>query len=498
MKTNFKIKIVSIAAGVIIALFITLFIMQGCGKSFSNQLEGTETAQTTYAPNVPAPITRNHPSKVVVNLETIQTEGTLADGVKYNFWTFGGKVPGKFIRVRVGDEVEFHLHNSPTSTMPHSIDIHAVVGPGGGAVSSQTLPGHTSVFTFKATKAGLFIYHCATQPVPLHIANGMYGLILVQPEEGLPHADREYYVMQSEFYTKGDYGEQGLQPFSMEKALSEDPTYVVFNGAVGALTGQNAITARVGETVRIYVGNIGPNLISSFHIIGEIFDKVWQYGGDQVTQTNVQTVLIPAGGAAIVQFKVKTTGTYLLVDHAIFRAVNKGALGMLKVNGKPDKELYSGKQKDELYYGSNLDKELPLDLSGANSSSTGNVENKMPPANSIQAIVEMGRHIFSETCIACHQADGKGLTGVFPPLAKSNFLNANKERAIGIVLHGRTGPITVNGKNFNNTMPPQNLSDSQIAAALTYVYHSFGNSGKTVTKEEVNKIRNKKSVASSK
>ena len=493
MKINFKIKAISAVAVIIIAAALTVLFTQGCGKTYSNQIEGTENAQTTYAPNVPAPITRNHPSKVVVNLEAIQTDGTLADGVKYNFWTFGGRVPGKFIRVRVGDEIEFHLHNSPTSTMPHSIDIHAVVGPGGGAVSSQTLPGHTSVFTFKATKTGLFIYHCATQPVPLHIANGMYGLILVQPKEGFPHADREYYVMQSEFYTKGDYGAQGLQPFSMEKALSEDPTYVVFNGAVGALTGQNAITARVGETVRIYVGNIGPNLISSFHIIGEIFDKVWQYGGDQVTQTNVQTVLIPAGGAAIVQFKVKTAGTYLLVDHAIFRAFNKGALGMLKVTGGSDTTLYSGKQADQLYYGSDLDKSLQPELSG--SSSIGSAKENISDKNSIQAIIEMGKHVFSSTCIACHQANGKGIPGVFPPLAESNFLNADKERAIGIVLHGRTGPITVNGKHFNNTMPPQNLSDAQVAAALTYVFHSFGNSGKVVTREEVKKIRNQKTVA---
>ena len=466
-----------------------ILLSTGCGNTYKDKVEGSEIAQTTYAPNVPPPINRNYATKVIVNLEAIQTVGRLAGGVQYDFWTFGGKVPGKFIRVKVGDLIEFHLHNSPTSTMPHSIDIHAVVGPGGGAVSSQTLPGRTSVFSFKATKAGLFIYHCATQPVPLHIANGMYGLILVEPKEGLPQVDREYYIMQSEFYTKGNYGEPGLQPFSMDKALSEDPTYVVFNGSVGALNDDNAITAKVGETVRLYVGNIGPNLISSFHIIGVIFDKVWQYGGSLLTQKNVQTVLIPAGGAAIVQFKVKIPGTYFIVDHSIFRAFNKGALGMLKVTGDDNLSLYSGKQKDEIYLGSNLDKELEANGSGSSASEN---QAESSDQNNINAIVQMGKNIFSTVCFACHQSNAEGIAGVFPPLAKSDFLNANKERAIGIVLNGKTGPVTVNGKHFNNTMPPQNLSDAQIAAVLTYVYHSFGNSGKVVKPEEVKSIRSSK------
>ena len=487
---KYLITITSIVA----LIFSTILFIEGCAKSNSEKIESSEYAQLTYAPNVPPPITRDYPTKVIVNLEAIQVTGRLADGVTYNFWTFGGKVPGEFIRVREGDEVEFHLHNSPTSTMPHSIDLHAVIGPGGGAVSSQTLPGHTSIFTFKATHAGLYVYHCATPPVPLHVASGMYGLILVQPKEELPPVDHEYYVMQSEFYTEGNYGDPGLQQFSMEKALREDPTYVVFNGSVGALTGDNALTAKVGETVRLYVGNIGPNLISSFHIIGEIFDKVWLYGGETVTQQNVQTVLIPAGGAAIVEFKVKVPGTYILVDHSLFRAFNKGAVGMLKVTGEPDDAIFSDKQKDELYFGSDLDKEIESGNSSSKNESAGHADN----ANDINAIVQMGKNVFSTTCIACHQADGKGLPGVFPPLAGSNFLNQDKERAIGIVLHGRTGLITVNGKNFNNTMPPQNLSDDQIAAALTYVYHSFGNSGKIVTKEEVSKIRNQKAAAAGK
>jgi nitrite reductase (NO-forming) len=131
--------------------------------------------------------------------------------------------------------------------MPHNIDLHAVTGPGGGAAASFTAPGHSSVFSFKALNPGLYVYHCATAPVGMHIANGMYGLILVEPREGLPKVDREYYVMQGDFYTKGKYGEPGLQPFSMEKAILEQPDYVVFNGSVGAMTGDKAIKANVGE-----------------------------------------------------------------------------------------------------------------------------------------------------------------------------------------------------------------------------------------------------------
>lgn len=491
MKPKRKILKSSIITSILIIIVLTLQIT-GC-EGYSDKVSGVEYANLTYAPEVPPPIMRNHPSKVIVNLETIQVTGRLADGVKYNFWTFGGKVPGEFIRVKEGDEVEFHLDNSPLCTVPHSIDLHAVSGPGGGASASQTVPGHSSTFTFKADHPGLFVYHCATQPVPLHIANGMYGLIFVEPKEGLPPVDHEYYVMQSEFYTTGDYGAPGLQAFSLDKALAENPTYVVFNGSVGALTGNNALQAKVGQTIRLFVGNIGPALTSSFHIIGVVFDKVYLFGGTNVTQENVQTVSIPAGGAAIVEFKVKVPGTFTIVDHSIFRAFNKGAIGLLNVTGDNNKEIYSGKQADLLFDGSELDKKLENNFSEENDNGNNkNITHSQDNINSINDIVAAGKKIFMTTCFACHQPDGKGVPNVFPPLAHSDFLNADKQRAIGIVLHGKTGKVTVNGKQFNNIMPPQNLNDEQIAAVLTYVYHSFGNSGKTVSKDEVAKIRNGK------
>lgn len=173
-------------------------------------VRGEEVAVLTSPPRVPPPIERSHPSKVTVKLEVVEKVMKMTDGVDYTFRTFGGTVPGSFIRVRVGDVVEFELMNHPSSKMPHNIDLHAVTGPGGGAAASFTAPGRSSTFSFRALNPGLFVYHCAVAPVGMHVANGMYGLIYVEPEIALPKVDREYYVMQGDFYTTGRYGEQGL------------------------------------------------------------------------------------------------------------------------------------------------------------------------------------------------------------------------------------------------------------------------------------------------
>jgi nitrite reductase (NO-forming) len=289
----------------------------------------------TSAPLVPPPVDRPGNAKVIVDLETTEVTGTLADGVRYTFWTFGGTVPGPFVRVRVGDVAQIRLRNAEKSVHPHSIDLHAVTGPGGGAAVTQLGPGQEGAFEFKALNPGLYVYHCATPSVPAHIANGMYGLILVEPDKGLPRVDREYYVMQGEFYTKGKTLAPGLQPLDPAKLTAERPEYVVFNGKMGALAGEGAIHAKVGERVRLFVGNGGPNLISSFHVIGEIFDRVYTEGavGTGAPARNVQTTLIPAGGAAIVEMTVQVPGRFLLVDHSIVRAMDKGALGVLEVAG---------------------------------------------------------------------------------------------------------------------------------------------------------------------
>ncbi|MBP7951083.1 MAG: nitrite reductase, copper-containing [Verrucomicrobiales bacterium] len=448
------------------------------GDAKADPVQGTETAVLTDAPHVPPPITRNHATKVTVKLEVQELVKRMADGVEYTFWTFGGSVPGKFIRVRHGDEVEFHLLNRPDNKMPHNIDLHAVTGPGGGAAASFTAPGHESVFSFKAINPGLYIYHCATAPVGMHIANGMYGLIYVQPKTPLPPVDREIYVMQSEFYTRGAYGEAGLQPFSMEKAIAENPDYVVFNGSVGAMAGDNAVPAKVGEKVRLFVGNGGPNLVSSFHLIGEIFDNVYAEGGIVPTQHQVQTTLVPAGGSAIVDFAVDVPGTYILVDHSIFRAFNKGAIGMIKVDGGEDKLVYSGKQDDRIYQFEGGAIQVIPQAAAA----------QAPAANKEERIAR-GKVTYTSICVACHQPEGQGIVQAFPPLAKSDFLNADPKRAISTVIHGMTGPVTVNGATFNSVMPKLELNDEQIANVLTYVYSQWGNNGTEITPPMVKDVR---------
>ena len=306
--------------------------------------EPSDPAVMSFAPQVPPPIERRKPAVVRVDLVTEEKKGVLMAGLekdtRYPFWTFNGHVPGPFIRVRVGDTLEVHLTNPKTSTMPHDIDLHAVTGPGGGARLTLALPGETKVARFKLLHPGLYVYHCAAPPVTYHIANGMYGLILVEPEDGLPKADKEFYVMQSEFYTKNPFGTEGLQAFSPEKAEREQPTYIVFNGRVGSLQSESALQAKTGDTIRVFFGNAGPNLASSFHVIGAVLDDLYPEGSLSTPMHGVQTTLVPAGGSAVADFKILVPGDYSLVDHSIFRT-EKGAIGAIHADGPEAPEIYS-------------------------------------------------------------------------------------------------------------------------------------------------------------
>lgn len=462
-------------------------------KGTDPTIQGEERAVLTAAPAVPPPIQRKHATKVIVDLEVKEVVKKIADGTEYLFWTFGGNVPGLFIRVREGDLVEFHLKNHPTSKLPHNIDLHAVTGPGGGAASSFTAPGHESQFSFKALNPGLYVYHCATAPVGMHVANGMYGLILVEPKDGLPPVDREFYVCQGDFYTAGKFGEEGLQPFDLDKAVLEQPTYVVFNGSVGALVGDRAMKAKVGEKVRVYFGNGGPNLTSSFHVIGEIFDNVYTEGGVVANQHQVQTTMVPAGGSAMVEFGLEVPGTYILVDHSLFRAFNKGALGMLKVEGPENLIVYSGKEVDAVYLGSQADAGSSAErrISELQAQMKEAISKDPKIANLTRDIqVERGRQVYLQTCFVCHQVDGQGIPGQIPPLAKSDYLMADKDRSVRVVLQGLSGELTVNKKAFNGIMIPHNfLTDDQVANVLTYVRNNFGNTGDPVSANEVRRIR---------
>lgn len=310
-----------------------------------------ETAQLTYAPEVPPPIERNYPVIVEVHIEASKQIMSLDGDNYYEFWTFNKHVPGPFIRARVGDTLEIHFTNNDTTGMRHTIDFHAATGPGGGAGALTAGSGETKIIRAKLMYPGLFVYHCAVPPVPDHIANGMYGLVLVEPAGGLDKVDREFYLMQSEFYTSDPEDAKKLEnpgvgaenakllEYVREDGVDENPRYIVFNGKVGSLIDE-PLQAETDDRVRFYFGNIGPNLVSSFHVIGAIFDKVYREAGlIGPASRGIQSTMVPAGGATIVEFDVKVPGNFILVDHAIFR-IEKGAAGILSVTGDPRPDIF--------------------------------------------------------------------------------------------------------------------------------------------------------------
>jgi len=290
--------------------------------------------------DLPPPIARRTPAMLRVDLETIELEGKLDDGTTYKYWTFNGKVPGPLVRVRVGDTVEVHLKNRDGNMMMHNVDFHAVTGMHGGGHATMAMPGEEKGFTFKALKAGLYVYHCATPMVSQHIASGMYGMILVEPEDGLETVDHEFYVMQGELYTEEPFGTKGESSFSVDKLMNERPEYFVFNGAAGALKGAHKMNAKVGETVRIYFGVGGPNYTSAFHVIGAIFDKAYATGSFMAAPiADVQTISVPPGGAAMVELTMAVPGDFVLVDHALVRE-ERGLGGIIHVEGPQQPEIF--------------------------------------------------------------------------------------------------------------------------------------------------------------
>jgi len=290
--------------------------------------------------DVPLPVGARAPKHLAFHLQAEEVTANLAPQTTYTYWTFDGKVPGPMLRARVGDSITIYLKNPNTSHMIHSIDLHAVTGPGGGASVMQVPPGEERSFTFKALVPGVFVYHCATPMVAEHIANGMFGLIVIEPAGGLPKVDHEYYVMQSEIYTTQPYGFIGHQQFDVQRLLDEQPTYFVLNGAVGALTQDYPLHAKVGESVRIFFGDAGPDFTSSLHMIGEIFKNVYAWGSfENPPLHGLQTISVPPGGAAMVEVRPKVPGKYIILDHAISR-MEKGLAGYMLVTGPADPSIF--------------------------------------------------------------------------------------------------------------------------------------------------------------
>ena len=321
----------------------------GPGLPFGNVLQFfwhfndfEKVADIARDPNdIPPPIARPHPETVHIEITAKEVISQIAPGVYFNYWTYGGKVPGPFVRVLEGDTVVVTFRNDKTSLHHHTIDFHAVEGPGGGAAVLMAKPGETKTLTFKAMHAGLFVYHCAEANVANHMAHGQYGLILVEPEGGLPKVDKELYVMQGELYTTGTLGKKGLQIFDSAAMLDGTPQYIVFNGRIGALTPDN-MRAKVGDRVRVYFGNGGVNLISSFHVIGTVFSRVYDEASlTSAPHTDVQTTLVPAGGATVADFTIFVPGKYIFVDHALAR-LDRGAWGVLMAEGTANRGIFDG------------------------------------------------------------------------------------------------------------------------------------------------------------
>lgn len=295
-------------------------------------------ADATVLPSVPKASDADGVVRIAITVNEVISE--IAPGIYYNYWTFSKQVPGPMLRIKEGDTVELSLTNDPSSLHHHNIDLHAVTGPGGGATLTDVMPGETKTFRFKALNPGLYIYHCAMPNVSTHNSHGQYGLILVEPKEGLPKVDKEFYIVQGELYTMGDLGKKGLVPFDSDALIDGNPNYVTFNGKIESTP---RLKAKVGDKIRIFVGNGGVNLISSFHVIGEIFDTVYPEGAMGTSSAklqNVQTTAVLPGGSSIVEFTADVPGKYLLVDHALAR-MNKGAWATLVVEGPSNPEIFS-------------------------------------------------------------------------------------------------------------------------------------------------------------
>lgn len=290
--------------------------------------------------DLPPQIVALGPRFVTVKIHAREVTGRLADGATYRYWTFNGKVPGPFIRVRVNDIVTVQLTNDAGNGAIHSIDLHGAGAPDGGAYAMTVAPGETKSITFSPKTAGLYVYHDGSSPQALHIANGMYGLLLVEPSDGLNRVDREYYVMQGEIYTDKPFGSHGLLESSQTKVLAETPEYYVFNGAVGALTGKKALTANVGDRIRIFFGNAGPNKISSFHISGLMFISVNGLATKEApATTQTEMIMVAPGGTAALEINTPYAGEYNLLDHAMARA-ERGLSGILIVSGNQADTLF--------------------------------------------------------------------------------------------------------------------------------------------------------------
>ena len=307
----------------------------------------------SIAPEVPPAMARSDQRTWSVELESIEGICPLdpANEISTEMWGYriaGSDAicgsPGPVLRGRVGDFVTISLTNLASSMHPHNIDFHAVTGQGGGAAALVANPGETRTVHARLLYPGVFMYHCAYGDVPSHIAHGMYGMFIVDPEEPLPAVDHEWSISQSEWYvTRVGEEDQGVARFDPDALLLEEPRYVTFNGRTDALTGDNALTMSTGERARIYFVNQGINLVSSFHPIGSHWDLVYPEAATHPSNRAIrgsQSTLVVAGGGTVVEMDALVPSTVILVDHALVRTFYKGAVGHVVIDGEPDPEIF--------------------------------------------------------------------------------------------------------------------------------------------------------------
>ncbi len=293
---------------------------------------------------LPGPVDWTEPRLHQITLETVEVTAEIEPGVTFDYMTFGGQVPGPMIRVRQGDTVELTLTSRAGNIMPHNIDFHAVYGTGGGADATLVVAGQSNGMSFRAMYPGAFIYHCAVPTLDQHISSGMFGMIVVEPWEGLPPVDHEFYLGQHEVYTDQPAGTPGHHNFNFQSMQREDATYVLLNGEKQALTSsrRGAIAVKTGESARIFFVCGGPNLTSNFHPIGNVWSRAWREGAILSNpERYVQTVAVPPGSCLIAEMQFPVPGEVKLVDHALSRVTSKGMLGIIAIEGEPQLDIFN-------------------------------------------------------------------------------------------------------------------------------------------------------------
>ncbi len=390
-----------------------------------------------------------------VRLDTTHRIIEIAPGVKFSAWTFGDQVPGPTVRARVGDRIRFTMTNRSDEAVPavrlvaapmmHSMDFHAAM------VSPQDkyrsiAPGQTITFEFTLNYPGIFMYHCGTPMILEHIASGMYGAVVVEPREGYPtRVNREYVIVQSEFYAKPDPGKRRidgapLYVLDSERLRAAQPTHTVFNGSHNGMV-RNPLPAKAGERVRLHVLNVGPSRTSSFHVVGTIFDRVWFEGNPDNQFRGMQTVLLGSSNSATVEFMIPEDGAYIMVDHH-FANASQGAIGLISTAAKPV---------------------------------TQDVEHHNLPATSTPTDPDTvaGKLAFESKCLACHSIGqgkklGPDLLGVTKNRDDAWLARWLKEPDRMLATDSQAKALL---KEYNNIpMPNQNLSDAEIRQFIRYFH----------------------------